>query len=203
MEDKQFEELNRYDRQIRAWGFETQQKLHECKFLFYGVNSSSLECMKNLILAGASAVHITDTEENLDVYSHHLYFLINLNPYCPVEIVQFSSICDTEKQTIKTDEIDKYGYICVFKNEAFFIQQILSANKVLLFNHGATGDLLYLNSKYTFPLDDIVLSPSQQTVIGALLSQLIVDHLPPIENPIHYQLVFDQVNLSSSVKNLL
>lgn len=195
--------LNRYDRQIRAWGFETQQKLHECKFLFFGVNSASLECMKNLILAGASAVHITDTEENLDTYSHHLYFLVNLNPYCPVEIINFSSICDEEQQKVKTDEIEKYEFICVFRNENSFIQQIMTTNKVFLFNHGTIGDLLYLHKNYLFPHDDTVLSPSQQTVIGALLSQLIVDHLPPIQNSIHYQLTFDQANLCSSVKKLI
>lgn len=203
MEEHQLNELDRYDRQIRAWGFETQQKLHECNFLFFGVNSASLECMKNLILAGASEVHITDTDENLETYSHHLYFLVALNPYCPTKIIPFSNICDIDQQKIKTEEIDKYNFICIFKNEEFFIKQIASSDKVLLFNHGATGDILYQQPEYDFPLDTIVLTPSQQTVIGALLSQMIVDHLPPIQTPIHYQLTFDPIQLSSSVKNLL
>lgn len=202
MDQNQFAELNRYDRQIRAWGFETQQKLHECKFLFYGVNDASLECMKNIILAGASEVHVTDTEENLDVFSHHLNFLVQLNPYCPVQIIPLSSICDIQQRQIKTDEIGKYGFICVFKNEDFFAQQVISTDKILLFNNGAIGDIVYLRPNYTSPDNDLVLTPTQQTIIGALLSQMIVDHLPPIEQTIHFQLFFDPILLSASVQQI-
>ena len=58
---------DRYDRQIRAWGFETQKRLECCSFLFIGINEASIECTKNLILAGVMEIHYINIGNNQNI----------------------------------------------------------------------------------------------------------------------------------------
>ncbi|CAM9272013.1 unnamed protein product [Phaeothamnion confervicola] len=48
-------ETELYDRQIRLWGVEAQQRMGSSKVLFAGVHAVSMEVAKNLVLAGISA----------------------------------------------------------------------------------------------------------------------------------------------------
>ncbi|GFE52686.1 SUMO-activating enzyme [Babesia ovis] len=63
-----------YDRQIRLWGIEAQQKLMNSRVLFLGKNGIQEEAIKNLILAGMSITLANDlnvTEEDVQ----HSFFL--------------------------------------------------------------------------------------------------------------------------------
>lgn len=51
------EEVKLYDRQIRLWGMEAQQRMRNAKILTLGQNSLMNELLKNIVLAGIS--HIT------------------------------------------------------------------------------------------------------------------------------------------------
>ena len=54
--DAEDEEKNRvYDRQIRLWGADAQQRIMASRVLFVGLGAVSVELCKNLVLAGFSA----------------------------------------------------------------------------------------------------------------------------------------------------
>ncbi|KAL4523103.1 hypothetical protein Ndes2526A_g07814 [Nannochloris sp. 'desiccata'] len=49
-----------YDRQLRVWGLETQQKLRQSKVLIVGCTGLAAEVAKNIILAGVGSVTLVD-----------------------------------------------------------------------------------------------------------------------------------------------
>ncbi|KAJ2081530.1 E1 ubiquitin-activating protein aos1 [Coemansia sp. RSA 988] len=65
------EEVALYDRQIRLWGMEAQNRLRTASLCFIGVKAVTLEACKNLVLAGVGHITISDgdtiTEEDLEV----------------------------------------------------------------------------------------------------------------------------------------
>ncbi|PVV00728.1 hypothetical protein BB560_004875 [Smittium megazygosporum] len=64
------EQLSRYDRQIRLWGFEGQKRV-----LFIGVNQFMLEALKNLVLGGIGHLTIVDDQVLTDQDINDLYIL--------------------------------------------------------------------------------------------------------------------------------
>jgi ubiquitin-like 1-activating enzyme E1 A len=83
-----------YDRQIRLWGVEAQQRMTSSKICVSGLGAIGAECTKNLILAGMNVVmqdieHVSEadlwgqffvTKDNLgqNVSNHKIYFSKNL-----------------------------------------------------------------------------------------------------------------------------
>src|SRR5262245_15501331 len=63
------EEAALYDRQIRLWGADAQQRMREAHVLIYGFGGIHAEVCKNLVLAGVGAVTIMD---DTIVEPHHL-----------------------------------------------------------------------------------------------------------------------------------
>lgn len=51
-----------YDRQIRLWGVESQQRISKSSVLIYGVNGLAAEIAKNIVLAGVGSVHLMDNQ---------------------------------------------------------------------------------------------------------------------------------------------
>ncbi|KAJ3023581.1 SUMO-activating enzyme subunit 1 [Thoreauomyces humboldtii] len=54
------DEADLYDRQIRLWGMEAQQRMRQAKILVAGVSGLSNEICKNLVLSGVGAITILD-----------------------------------------------------------------------------------------------------------------------------------------------
>lgn len=54
------EEAALYDRQIRLWGADAQQRMREAHVLIYGFGGIHAEVCKNVVLAGIGAVTIMD-----------------------------------------------------------------------------------------------------------------------------------------------
>jgi len=55
------EEAKVYDRQIRLWGVEAQQRMRSSKILLMGhIAGTAIEIAKNLVLAGVGAVVLSD-----------------------------------------------------------------------------------------------------------------------------------------------
>jgi hypothetical protein len=184
------DEVTRYDRQIRAWGFETQRRLHNTRFLFIGITFTSLECMKNLVLAGASSVSCVLDPVALQSpeIQRHFDFLHTLNPHCPVT--------DLPE---KFDFFDEFEVIGIFNNSIPPDQLLKDDTKVFLLNSGISSSLIFSSPNHIFHPDTTEITPTEQTIIGALISQMIVDYLPPLSKPISLQLQFDSITWSSSV----
>ncbi|KAK4469489.1 hypothetical protein MN116_007036 [Schistosoma mekongi] len=57
------EEAELYDRQIRLWGIESQNRLKQSKILLLGMNALAAEIAKNIVLAGISSLTIIDDQQ--------------------------------------------------------------------------------------------------------------------------------------------
>jgi len=56
------QEARLYDRQLRLWGVEAQQRLRQAKVLLFGFTGVQAEICKNLVLAGVCSVTINDIQ---------------------------------------------------------------------------------------------------------------------------------------------
>lgn len=54
------DEAELYDRQIRLWGVQSQQKISSTKILVIGLTGLASEITKNLVLAGINCLTILD-----------------------------------------------------------------------------------------------------------------------------------------------
>lgn len=62
-------DISRYDRQVRLWGAESQQKMMESRVLYIHVTGVTAEILKNLALAGIKAT-ICDTRPTSEMAPH-------------------------------------------------------------------------------------------------------------------------------------
>ena len=56
------QEVTQYDRQIRLWGLEAQNRLRTSKILLFGLKPLGAEICKNLVLAGIGEISVCDSE---------------------------------------------------------------------------------------------------------------------------------------------
>lgn len=54
------DEISRYDRQIRLWGLDGQQRLSSSRVLVVGIKAVAVELLKNIVLAGVGSVCLLD-----------------------------------------------------------------------------------------------------------------------------------------------
>src|SRR5271156_5571015 len=68
------DEIALYDRQIRLWGIQAQEKLRCAKILLIGIKALANEVAKNLVLAGVGSLTVLDHEQvtESDLYSQFL-----------------------------------------------------------------------------------------------------------------------------------
>jgi molybdopterin/thiamine biosynthesis adenylyltransferase len=55
------DELKLYDRQIRLWGMEAQNRLRNARVLISGITALSNEILKNIVLAGVCHVSLLES----------------------------------------------------------------------------------------------------------------------------------------------
>ena len=55
------QEVTQYDRQIRLWGLEAQQRLRNAKIMVFGLGALGGEIVKNLVLAGIGEINVCDS----------------------------------------------------------------------------------------------------------------------------------------------
>lgn len=125
-----------YDRQVRLWGLDAQQRLGKAKVLMVGLGGLAAEVAKNVVLAGLGQVCILDstmtTEEDLGAN----YFLTeedvgkktraqgarprlnDLNPLCEVVAM------DGETQALGEDKVKEFDVVCISGHDATFCRKI-------------------------------------------------------------------------------
>ncbi|GMR59510.1 hypothetical protein PMAYCL1PPCAC_29705, partial [Pristionchus mayeri] len=64
-----------YDRQIRLWGIEAQNKLRHSRVLLIGMKGLGAEIAKNLVLCGLNSMHIVDTGKTTEEDTLSNFFL--------------------------------------------------------------------------------------------------------------------------------
>ncbi|EAY16240.1 hypothetical protein TVAG_341340 [Trichomonas vaginalis G3] len=176
-------DVNRYDRQIRAWGFETQRRLQASKIFVKGINWTSIECMKNLILAGVGKIVIFDesNKQNTD-----LQVLSTLNP-------------NTQMEFTYQPEITNYDVICLFDSDEDTIEEAIKSDKVVIVCFGVAAYLVYQQRDFHFNTESEKTDNLGYTICGGLISQMIVDHLPPLTTPVALKLDYSPSNYSAKI----
>ena len=180
--------IDRYDRQIRAWGLQTQQKLRRTEFLLVGMTDTALEVAKNLILAGANTV----TFAKADTANPYLQFVQGLNPQCSVVVadaeVPADVVCvfDQPEEDVKAirDRVSGAAPIVVVKN----------SQADLVFGASETGD---------GPAAAACIDALHQSVFGALVAELIIRWLPPLETALALRMSYDAGAMQAAVEKLL
>ncbi|KAF9013432.1 hypothetical protein BDQ17DRAFT_1343412 [Cyathus striatus] len=121
------EEASRYDRQMRLWGIEAQQRMRNATILIVQLKGVATEAIKNMVLAGIGKLVIVDgeqvTEEDLgagfffrdeDVGESRLEAaksrIESLNPLVTVETISDTSILQDEKLESLVRSVD---LVCV------------------------------------------------------------------------------------------
>jgi hypothetical protein len=200
-------EVDRYDRQIRAWGFETQRRLRNSRFLFIGINQTSLEAMKNLVLAGASFVSCVLDSPALEdpELKRGFAFLHTLNPLCEVVDLPDDFFFGSDASALtNTEKLGEFDVIYLFE-VPLSIAIAMSAqfdSKVLLSSYRIAADLIFRRPEHEFRVDSTSVSPTEQAAIGALLSQMVVEYLPPIDHPFGARLHYDHCNWTYRVERM-
>ncbi|TKR61000.1 hypothetical protein L596_028172 [Steinernema carpocapsae] len=69
------DEVELYDRQIRVWGLEAQNRLRNSDILIYGLTSLGAEVTKNLVLCGVRSVKLMDSADVTDADVKSQFFL--------------------------------------------------------------------------------------------------------------------------------
>jgi len=107
------DELKVYDRQVRVWGLEKQKRMLQSKILFFSLEGTNSEVLKNCVLAGVGGCTIVEdsivTQENVDSHfylspSHigqkwsevALKYFHAMNPNVELEIRTKKSILEDE-----------------------------------------------------------------------------------------------------------
>lgn len=185
--DGDAEHIDRYDRQIRAWGIQTQQKLRSTKFLLIGMNGTSLEVAKNLILAGANSVTFTKPDDS----STYFEFLRGLNPQCDVKI---------------TDTLDASDVILSFNQSpgdtSSILEQFSQSIPVLIVTN-SQADLIFKSTPPSNRDTPPAIDALHESIFGALIAETVIRWLPPLESPIVLQLNYDPVTMKAGVDKLM
>eukprot|EP01126_Amoeba_proteus_P025775 TRINITY_DN2561_c0_g3_i1.p1 TRINITY_DN2561_c0_g3~~TRINITY_DN2561_c0_g3_i1.p1 ORF type:complete len:206 (+),score=21.06 TRINITY_DN2561_c0_g3_i1:93-710(+) len=115
------EEAALYDRQLRLWGVEAQQRLRRASILLIGFTATQSEICKNVVLAGVKTVTINDTVLcSLKDTGSHLFLTSasvgrNRASESLEKIRMLNPNVEVHVTTLPMDEIDldPYNLICV------------------------------------------------------------------------------------------
>jgi hypothetical protein len=130
-------------------------------------------------------------------------FLHTLNPHC--------TFTDLPEQFLSRDllltnppELNAFDVICLFNISEAIAHQLTDAfpHKVIIHSSGVTADLVCGSPSRPFPTDNTEPCPTEQAVVGALISQMIVDYLPPLGRPVAVRLTYNPATWASSVHAL-
>ncbi|XP_055331040.1 SUMO-activating enzyme subunit 1-like [Paramacrobiotus metropolitanus] len=119
-----FRPTNLYDRQIRLWGWEAQQRLMKSRLLMYGLNGTGAEVLKNLLLGGIRYITVLDAASVTEPDLSTNFFLrkqdvgLNravasadrarvLNPMCTLEVL------DGDVTIINTELVKHFDLVLV------------------------------------------------------------------------------------------
>ena len=142
-----------YDRQIRVWGVEAQQRMQSCTVLVSGLNGVNCEVVKNLVLAGVNVtvhddgevsagdcganyfVTLNDVGKNIAVSSHAK--IQSLNLYAKVD-------CETRcLSTLGEEYMSNFNVIIlsskISDGEAMRINEICRSHQISFFWSGTFG----------------------------------------------------------------
>ncbi|TMW66101.1 hypothetical protein Poli38472_003866 [Pythium oligandrum] len=125
--------MDKYSRQIGAFGLETMAKLVKLKVLVVGLQGVGMECAKNLILAGPGAITLHDDTpaEIKDLGSN--FFLAEEDVGEP----RASAVAH------KLAELNKMVTVSVHKGE--LTEEVVGAHNVVVFSHTKRSELLKWN----------------------------------------------------------
>jgi hypothetical protein len=163
--------------------------------------------MKNLVLAGASFVScVLDSPalEDPDL-GRGFAFLHTLNPLCQVVDLPDDFFFSPDGSALTNSEkLNEFDVICLFDVPLSVAAAMSSlfGSKVVLASYGIAADLIFARPEHEFRVDATSVSPTEQALIGALISQMVVDYLPPLDHPVGARLYYDSHNWTCWVEKM-
>ncbi|KAG5726873.1 SUMO-activating enzyme subunit 1 [Termitomyces sp. T112] len=167
------EEASRYDRQMRLWGLEAQQRMRNATIVVVRLKGTAAETVKNVVLAGVGKVVMVDGEEVMeeDLGAGFLFRdedvgrnrveaaksrVESLNPLVTVEAISDASVLVGEKFE---DLVRRVDIVCVTdwdRDGLIRMNEVCRKNGKLFYSGGTYGLLGYifcdlLNHDYIAP----------------------------------------------------
>ncbi|KAF8635925.1 hypothetical protein AX15_000101 [Amanita polypyramis BW_CC] len=155
------EEANRYDRQMRLWGIEAQQRMRNATILVIRLRGVATEAVKNMVLAGIGKLVLVDgedvTEEDLgagfffrdeDVGKNRLDAakarIESLNPLVTVETIPRLSVLDDAEFGELVEAVDLVCVTDMNKDNLERMNEICRLRKKSFYGGGTYGLLGYI-----------------------------------------------------------
>ncbi|TFK52196.1 hypothetical protein OE88DRAFT_1718218 [Heliocybe sulcata] len=123
-----------YDRQIRLWGLEAQQRMRNAAILMVNLKGAATETIKNIVLAGVGKLVVADGEEvkEEDLGAGFLFRdedrvdaakarIESLNPLVAVEAISDASVLEGEKLDQLVQGVD---LVCVTDSDRDFLIRV-------------------------------------------------------------------------------
>ncbi|KAF8630968.1 hypothetical protein AX17_005324 [Amanita inopinata Kibby_2008] len=155
------EEAHRYDRQMRLWGIEAQQRMRNATVLMIRLRGIATEAIKNMVLAGIGKLIIVDgeevSEEDLgagfffrddDVGKNRLDAakarIESLNPLVTVETIPKASVLEGEELEALVQTVDLVCATDWGKDDVIRFNEVCRQYKKPFYAGGSYGLLGYI-----------------------------------------------------------
>jgi len=155
------EEANRYDRQMRLWGIEAQQRMRNATILVVRLRGVATEAIKNMVLAGIGRLILVDGDEVLeedlgagfffrdeDVGKNRLDAakarIESLNPLVTVETIPRSSALENDEFEALVKAVDLVCVTDADKDTLIRVDQTCRLHKKPFYAGGTYGLLGYI-----------------------------------------------------------
>uniref|UniRef100_A0AAV1TZN0 E1 ubiquitin-activating enzyme n=1 Tax=Peronospora matthiolae TaxID=2874970 RepID=A0AAV1TZN0_9STRA len=125
--------MDKYSRQIGAFGLETMAKLVKLRVLVVGLRGVGIECAKNLILAGPSAITLHDdgTAEMKDLGTN--FFLTEQDVGYPRAFAVLHKLAELNKM------------VAVAVHKGGLTERVVATHNVVVFSHTSRQELVRWN----------------------------------------------------------
>ncbi|KAK2465202.1 hypothetical protein APHAL10511_002556 [Amanita phalloides] len=160
-DDLSEEEANRYDRQMRLWGIEAQQRMRNATILVVRLRGVATEAVKNMVLAGIGRLILVDgetvAEEDLgagfffrdtDVGKNRLDVakarIESLNPLVTVETIPGSFALEKERLESLVEAVDLVCVSDMDRDALIRINEVCRSRKKPFYAGGTYGLLGYI-----------------------------------------------------------
>ncbi|KAJ3800913.1 hypothetical protein GGU11DRAFT_325828 [Lentinula aff. detonsa] len=195
------EEQGRYDRQIRLWGIEAQQRMRNATILVVKLKGTATETIKNIVLAGIGKLIIVDADDVEEVDLGAGFFFCdddvgkkrvdaakarieNLNPLVTVEIVPNFDVLDNQNFESTVNGVD---LVCITdwdRDDLIRLNNICRRLRKPFYAGGTYGLLGYI---FCDLLDHKYISPDRSSPKDAQKNVQVTASYSPLQDALRHR----------------
>ncbi|KAJ3730984.1 hypothetical protein DFJ43DRAFT_440256 [Lentinula guzmanii] len=195
------EEQGRYDRQIRLWGIEAQQRMRNATILVVKLKGTATETIKNIVLAGIGKLILVDADDVEEVDLGAGFFFCdddvgkkrvdaakarieNLNPLVTVEIIPNFDVLDNQNFESTVNGVD---LVCITdwdRDDLIRLNNICRRSRKPFYAGGTYGLLGYI---FCDLLDHKYISPDRSSPKDAQKNVQVTASYSPLQDALRHQ----------------